>query len=169
MSSVSEHRARAEGLGAVSVGVLTVSDTRDLATDRSGQLILDLVAEAGHNAAERRLVRDEPDQIRDAVLDLCRAGLDAVLSSGGTGIGTRDQTCDVVRPLLEKELPGYGELFRMLSWEEVGSAAMLSRAVAGTVGRTLVFCMPGSSNAVRLAMTRLILPELRHLVHELHR
>ena len=114
-------------------------------------------------------MRDEPDQIRDAVLDLCRAGLDAVLSSGGTGIGTRDQTCDVVRPLLEKELPGYGELFRMLSWEEVGSAAMLSRAVAGTVGRTLVFCMPGSSNAVRLAMTRLILPELRHLVHELHR
>ena len=167
--AVSEHRAQAEALGAVSVGVLTVSDTRDLSTDKSGQLIVDLVVEAGHNLAARRLVRDEPEQIRAAVLELCASGLDAVLSSGGTGIGARDQTSDVVGPLLEKELPGYGELFRMLSWEEVGSAAMLSRAVGGTVGRTLVFCMPGSSNAVRLAMTRLILPELRHLVHELHR
>ena len=167
--AVGEHRARAEALDAVSVGVLTVSDTRDPSTDKSGRLILDLVAEAGHNMAARRLVRDEPDQIRAAVLDMCGSGLDAVLSTGGTGIGGRDQTCDVVRPLLEKELPGFGELFRMLSWEEVGSAAMLSRAVAGTVGWTLVFCMPGSSNAVRLAMTRLILPELRHLVYELHR
>jgi molybdenum cofactor biosynthesis protein B len=114
-------------------------------------------------------VRDEPEQIRAAVEQGLAGGARAVLVTGGTGITRRDQTVEAVRPLLEKEIPGFGELFRMLSFQEIGSAAWLSRALAGTVRGALVFVLPGSPNAVRLALDRLILPELGHAVRELSR
>ena len=147
--------------------VVTVSDTRTLETDRGGALLLDLLSAAGHEVADRVLVADEPDQIRSLLEQYQgRDELDAILITGGTGIGRRDQTCETVSALLTKPLPGYGELFRMLSYAEIGPAAMLSRAVGGLLDRKLVLTMPGSPAAVQLAMEKLILPELPHLVHE---
>lgn len=167
--SVEEHRAIARAHGSIALAVLTVSDTRTRATDKSGQLIHELVAASEHHIAGYEIVRDEPAEIQAALEAFCATPAQAILTHGGTGISTRDQTCDVVQRLLEKDLPGFGELFRMLSYEEIGAAALLSRALAGIYRERLIFCMPGSSNAVRLAMTRLILPEVQHLVRELKR
>lgn len=164
------HRREAETHPPVAVAILTISDTRTLESDSSGQLIARLLEEAGHRVVLREVLRDEPAQIRRRVLELCEGGrVRAVLTNGGTGIAPRDGTFEAISSLLDKTLPGFGELFRMLSWEEVGAAAMLSRAVAGLHGRTLVFSMPGSSNAVGLAMRRLIVPELAHLAWEMNR
>ncbi len=150
--------------------VLTVSDSRTSETDTAGDLIEERLRAAGHEIAERAIVRDDPAPIRDAVLRAIeRADVDAAILSGGTGISPRDSTPDVVEPLLDKVLPGFGELFRSLSYEEVGAAALLSRALAGTSGRTVVYVMPGSRGAVRLAMDRLVLPELGHVVGQLRR
>ncbi|MED5073928.1 molybdenum cofactor biosynthesis protein MoaB [Anoxybacillus geothermalis] len=148
--------------------VITVSDTRTEETDRSGRLMIELLTEAGHEVVGYEIVKDEADAIRTAVLDGCRRpDVDAVLTNGGTGIAKRDVTIETVKALLEKELVGFGELFRFLSYtEDIGPAAMLSRAVAGVAMDTAVFCTPGSTGAVRLAMTKLILPELRHVVRE---
>lgn len=168
-TSVTEHRAAARAQGAIALAVLTISDTRTEETDRSGQLIHTLVAETAHHITGYTIVRDEPDQIRSALDMFCTTPAQVILTNGGTGISTRDQTCDVVEALLEKTLPGFGELFRMLSYEEIGAAALLSRALAGIYRQRFIFCMPGSSNAVRLAMLRLILPEVQHLVAELGR
>jgi len=168
-ASVREHRAQAERYGAISIAVITVSDTRTPDTDRSGQLIRRLSEAAGHQIMGYDLVKDEPDQILRSLEAFGASAAQAILTNGGTGISRRDQTCDLVAGLLEKTLPGYGELFRMLSFAEVGAAAQLSRAVAGIYRGKVVYCMPGSSNAVRLAMQKLILPELRHLVAELRR
>ncbi len=163
--SVQEHRdAAPESIGCA---VVTVSDTRDEATDRSGRIMIETLEEAGHAIHLYRIVRDEPAEI-EAVLEECKANeaVQAILFNGGTGIASRDTTFDVLSNAIEKELPGFGELFRMLSWDEIGPAAMLSRATAGVYAGRLIFSTPGSSNAVRLAMTRLIVPEIAHLVYE---
>ncbi len=155
----------------VSCFVVTVSDTRTEETDKSGGLIRQLLAEHGHPVCGYRIVRDDYETIaallREAAED---AAVEAVLLNGGTGIAARDVTVEAVRDALHKELPGFGELFRFLSFtEDIGPAAMLSRAVAGTIGRKAVFAMPGSTGAVRLAMTRLILPELGHVMREIYK
>ena len=166
--SVAEHRARSP----VEVGcaVITISDTRTLATDGGGQAVVDRLLAAGHRLAAREIVPDEPERMRALLADyVARPDVDAVLMTGGTGIGGRDQTFETVSALLTKPLPGYGELFRMLSYAEIGAAAMLSRALGGLIERTVVLTMPGSPAAVRLAMERLIVPELPHLVREARR
>lgn len=164
-----QHRRSAEDLSA-RCAVLTVSDTRTNDTDTSGAELRTGLAAAGHEVTDYRIVPDEPEPIRELVLNWAdRDDVDAVLINGGTGIARRDRTYDVVAGMLDKTLPGFGEIFRTLSYEQVGAAAMLSRAVAGVAGGTLVFVMPGSTNAVKLALHSLILPELRHLVWELRR
>lgn len=151
----------------VNCAVITVSDTRTPETDRSGQLIQQLLRAAGHSPSVYALVRDEPAEIRSQMLQLSQ-GVEVLIFNGGTGIAPRDTTYDAIEQLLEKTLPGFGELFRALSYAEIGSRAIASRAVAGVFRGKLVFSVPGSSNAVRLAMEKLILPELRHLVSQLH-
>ena len=152
------------------VFVLTVSDTRTEETDRSGRILRELVEGSGHRVTGAEIVPDEPGRIQAAVqLAVEERETDIVLITGGTGIARRDSTVDTVRPMLKKELDGFGELFRMLSFREIGSAAMLSRAVAGIIADKVVFSMPGSSGAVKLAMNQLILPELGHIVGELRK
>jgi len=152
----------------VSCAVITVSDTRTRDTDRSGQLIQQLLSEAGNTIGFYTLVKDEPDQIRSQVQTLSdRSDLDALIFNGGTGIAPRDTTYDAIEDLLEKTLPGFGEIFRALSYAEIGSRAIASRAIAGVYRGKLIFSVPGSSNAVKLALEKLILPELVHLVSQL--
>lgn len=156
--------------GAISVGcaVITVSDTRTPQTDRSGQTIRELLIESKHRIAAYLLVPDEPEQIQTQLRELCdRADIDVLIFNGGTGIAPRDTTYDAIAAKLDKVLPGFGELFRFLSYQEIGSRAIASRAVAGTYRNKLVFSLPGSTNAVRLALEKLILPELVHLVAQL--
>jgi len=166
--SVDEHRTHAPP--SVRCAVITVSDTRTETTDASGRAIADLLAGGGHSVVHRAIVPDEPTRIR-AVLDemLAREDVDAVLTTGGTGITARDGTYEVVNTLLEKRLDGFGELLRMLSYTEIGPAAMLSRACAGLAKRRIVVAMPGSEAAVRLAMHKLLVPELGHMVREARR
>ena len=165
-SPAAEHRAA--GPVTVRCAVLTVSDTRTEETDSSGSLIRRLLSDAGHEVVAYRIVPDERDQISDVFQSWTTERLvHAIISNGGTGIALRDTTFDVVSALLDKRLDGFGELFRMLSYAEIGSAAMMSRAVGGVMRGRAVFVLPGSSNAVALAMERLILPELAHVVHEL--
>lgn len=153
---------------AVACAVITVSDTRTLDTDHSGQLIQQLLRDAGHQIVTYEIVPDEPEQIVGQLQALCqRADVDAMLFNGGTGIAPRDTTYDAIARRLDKELPGFGELFRWLSYQEIGSRAMASRAIAGVCQAKLVFSLPGSTNAVRLATEKLILPELRHLTDQL--
>ena len=164
--SVSDHRRDAPA--SIACFVLTISDTRTDASDTSGDAIVAGLQQAGHHVTGRRLVRDEPETVRDVVLQ--QAGtVDVVIATGGTGLTSRDSTYEAIAGVLHKRIDGFGELFRALSFVEIGSAAMLSRACGGTIGRTAVFSLPGSENAVRLAMTRLILPELGHIVRELRR
>ncbi len=152
----------------VRCAVITVSDTRTPQTDRSGQLIQQLLVEAGHTVGYYFLIKDEPDQIESQIQSLCaQPDVDVLIFSGGTGIAPRDTTYDAIAALLEKTLPGFGELFRSLSYQEIGSRAMASRAIAGVYSAKLIFSLPGSSNAVRLALESLILPELIHLVTQL--
>jgi len=151
----------------VAVAVLTVSDTRTEATDRSGEMIRSLCLAAGHRVNHYRICPDEPDLVRAAVADLVsRSDVEAVLINGGTGISARDRTYEAIAALFERRIDGFGELFRSLSYQEIGSAAMMSRAAGGLVSGRPVFSMPGSTAAVRLAMEKLILPELSHAVSE---
>ncbi len=165
--STQEHRAQAPDC--VRCFVLTVSDTRTLETDRGGALITELLENAGHFVVERIIVSDDKAAIENAVrAALERANeIQAIIVTGGSGVGPRDATPEALRPFLTKELPGFGEIFRMLSWHEVGAASMLSRAFAGVCERTALFVLPGSTNAVRLAMEKLIAPELGHLMREI--
>jgi len=164
--SVSEHRKAA--IAGVRCAVLTISDTRALETDVSGRTIVELLEAAGHVVAKRQILRDEPKDVHDAVLGQV-GGVDAIVTTGGTGITSRDSTYEAIASLFEKHLDGFGELFRMLSYEDIGSAAMLSRAAAGVARGTAIFMLPGAENAVRLGMTKLILPELGHVIRELRR
>jgi molybdenum cofactor biosynthesis protein B len=152
----------------VDVFVLTISDTRTEATDTSGDAIVQLLQDGGHRISGRTIVCDDPAAVR-SVITAQAAKVDAIVTTGGTGITSRDSTYEAITSLLHKRLDGFGELFRMLGYQDIGSAAMLSRAVAGTIGRAAVFALPGSENAVRLAITKLILPELPHVVRELRR
>jgi len=163
--STAQHRESAPD--SVAVAVLTVSDTRTTGTDTSGRLILDGLAANGHTVIDYRIAPDDPVEIQSIILGWAADDrIAAILTNGGTGIAQRDTTYDVVAGLLDKRLDGFGELFRMLSFPEIGAAAMLSRAVAGVHQGTLIMTMPGSRNAVGLALERLILPELAHLVYE---
>jgi molybdenum cofactor biosynthesis protein B len=162
-----EHRKEAPRT--VRVFVVTASDTRGEAEDESGAYLKTVVAAAGHALAGYRVVKDEPVLIRAALDEAARAGADAVIVNGGTGIAARDRTYEAVAGLLDKRLDGFGELFRMLSYGEIGSAAMLSRAVAGVWGGRAVFSVPGSGAAVRLAWEKLIGPELGHVIRELRK
>lgn len=165
-ASTQTHREQAPAQ--VRCFVLVVSDTRTLETDSGGALVEELLEAGGHEVVSRQIVRDEIESIRGAV-EQAMAGQnapEAIIVTGGSGIGPRDVTPEALRPLLTKELPGFGEVFRVLSFEEVGAATMLSRAFSGVMGRTLLFVLPGSTNAVRLAMEKLIAPEIGHLVRE---
>src|SRR5687767_1440712 len=163
-----EHKAQAPA--SVSCYVLTVSDTRTPDTDTGGAAILELLKTAGHSLSGYDIVRDEPRDVAARVDGrLADAGTQVIITTGGTGITSRDGTYEAVHAMLEKHLDGFGELFRMLSFQEIGSAAMMSRATAGTANGKAVFVLPGSPGAVRLAMTRLILPELGHVVQQLRR
>ncbi|MBI4885968.1 MAG: molybdenum cofactor biosynthesis protein MoaB [Acidobacteria bacterium] len=163
-----QHKAAAPA--SVACYVLTVSDSRTPDTDTGGKAIRDLLEAAGHTVSGYMIVRDEPAQVTARVREqLADARTQVVITTGGTGITSRDGTFEAVDGLLEKRLDGFGELFRMLSFHEIGAAAMMSRATAGTAGRTALFVLPGSPGAVRLAMTRLILPELGHVVQQLNR
>ena len=154
----------------MAVHIVTVSDTRSLETDSSGRLISALLEERGHRVSGRTLLKDEPGDVRQAVTALVNdSSVDVVITTGGTGITARDSTFEAIDGLLQKRLAGFGELFRMLSYHEIGAAAMLSRATAGLCGRTIILALPGSERAVRLAMEKLVLPELGHLVREARR
>ncbi len=162
---VREHKAQA--LASLNLAVVTVSDTRTLETDTSGALIVELATEAGHQVRARAIVPDDPEQMSPLLRRFADdPELHAILLTGGTGVSARDQTFETVSSMLTKPLPGYGELFRMLSYAEIGSACMLSRAVGGLIERVAVFVMPGSRAAVQLAMTKIILPELPHILRE---
>ena len=163
--SVADHKERARKN--VRCLVVTVSDTRDETTDQSGQLIKALLAGEGQRLVEYRMVKDEPAQI-EALLRgaLAKDDIDAIVINGGTGISPRDSTYDVVSRLLEKQLDGFGEIFRFLSYQDIGSAAIMSRALAGTAKGKVIISLPGSKGAVGLAMRRLVLPELGHMVSQ---
>ncbi|MGE0043281.1 MAG: molybdenum cofactor biosynthesis protein B [Vicinamibacterales bacterium] len=164
--SQQEHKAAAPG--AVRLFVLTVSDTRTEATDTGGAAVVSLATAAGHVVTGRALVKDEPADVARMVTDaLGREDVDAVITTGGTGLSPRDTTYEAIVGLLEKRLDGFGELFRMLSYQDIGPAAMLSRATAGTARGKFVAALPGSEGAVRLAMDKLIVPELGHIVQQL--
>ena len=152
--------------------VLTVSDTRTEETDTGGRAIATLLDEHGHEVMFKHIVRDEPDQVSALIagwIEGAERTVQVIITTGGTGISSRDRTYEAVTSLLDKQLDGFGELFRMLSFQEIGAGAMLSRACAGVARGRIIICLPGSEHAVRLAMTRLILPELGHLVREISR
>jgi molybdopterin adenylyltransferase len=166
--SVADHKSTSPAI--VSCFVLTVSDSRTLATETSGKAIADLLSAAGHTVIDRLAVKDEPDEVRRIIQDeIARNRVKVIITTGGTGITRRDSTYEALVGIFDKRLEGFGELFRMLSFAEIGSAAMMSRTTAGIVGRCAVFLLPGSEAAVRLAMTRLIIPELGHIARELNR
>ena len=161
-----EQRALAEGPRSIQCGIITISDTRTPESDASGAAIRERLERESHTVARYAVVKDDPAQIVALVRQLAGDGCQAIITSGGTGIARRDSTFEAIDGLLEKRLPGFGELFRMLSYQEIGAAAMLSRAIGGVVGTTIVLLMPGSTAAVRLAMEKLIVPEIGHLVYE---
>lgn len=165
--ATTEHKAHAPAH--VAAFVVTCSDSRNEANDDSGRVIRGALDGAGHTISGYEVVKDDPAELRHALEHAREAGARAVIVNGGTGIGRRDCTVETLEAIFEKRLPGFGELFRMLSYADVGSAAFLSRATAGTWGGMIVFSLPGSPQAAKLAMERLILPELGHLVRELHR
>lgn len=160
MSSHAHHKHDVRGIGCA---VLTVSDTRSAENDGSGQRIQELLRAQAHRVEHYQILKDEPDQIAAAIAALPTAA-EVVILNGGTGVARRDTTYEAVTRLLDKEITGFGELFRMLSYEQIGAAAMLSRATAGVAGKRIVFSVPGSTAAVELAMTKLILPTLGHVV-----
>src|SRR5262245_41714737 len=188
MSSIQQHRAEAPNK--ITAAVITISDTRTKENDTSGKTIVDAMTEAGHQILAWEIIPDEPQRIRTLIDRLLRSPAhpltpapahspppippsplppDVILLTGGTGVGSRDQTFETISALLTKTLPGFGEIFRMLSYQEIGPPAILSRAIGGLIDRTVVLSMPGSTPAVRLAMEKLVIPEITHLVREARR
>jgi molybdenum cofactor biosynthesis protein B len=166
--SVEDHKRKAPK--SVNLAIITVSDTRTEADDSSGTAIADIMARAGHNIVRRAIVKDEVEEIQKTLRELIEDdGVQAVVMNGGTGIARRDVTLEAITPFVEKSIPGFGELFRALSFSQVGSAALMSRASAFVTERKVVFCLPGSEKAVRLAVEKLIAPELGHMVWEMQR
>jgi molybdenum cofactor biosynthesis protein B len=164
LNTSDSHRESAAEIGPIRIALVTVSDTRTAETDRNGEYLRGRAAALGHEITEYRVIRDEPDEVERAVVELGGSAAQLILLNGGTGISPRDTTVDVVGRMLDKTLPGFGEIFRMLSFEEVGPAAIISRATAGVYRGRMVICTPGSPAAVRLAWEKLIAPELAHLV-----
>lgn len=162
--AVDEHRKNAQAVGPVAFVVLTVSDRRTEATDSSGRLVRQLLAEAGHTLADAELIPNDPQRIRASVRRFLQGPAACLVVTGGTGAGRRDVTIETIQPLLEKSLPGFGELFRSMSYGEIGTAAMLSRALCGVRGGKVICCLPGSEAAVRLGVGKLLVPELPHLL-----
>lgn len=161
---------RADAPRGVRAFVLTISDTRTAGTDASGDAIASRLEAGGHTVSGRKLVKDDVHAIRDAVSFAAKSGAhDVVITTGGTGLSSRDGTPETISALFDRRIDGFGELFRMLSYAEIGAAAMLSRATAGVVGKTAVFVLPGSENAVTLALEKLILPEIAHVIGQLRR
>lgn len=169
MNSVQEHRSEAPKT--VNCMVITVSDTRTKDTDTGGQLMQELLRDAGYAVVDYIIIPDDTSTIQSVIHQaVVRDDIEAILLTGGTGISPRDNTYEAVHSLLDKELPGFGEIFRYLSFaEDIGTAAILSRAVAGTIGSKAVFSMPGSKGAVKLAITRIIAPELGHVMREIYK
>ncbi|WP_144547922.1 molybdenum cofactor biosynthesis protein B [Bacillus sp. X1(2014)] len=167
--STQEHKKAAPRI--IHCKVITVSDTRTKETDKSGKLMIDLLEHAGHKIVDYVIVKDEAEPIQDEIVKGCARGeIDVILTNGGTGIAKRDVTIETIEKLLDKEIVGFGEIFRMLSFQEdIGSAAILSRAIAGVVKNKAIFSTPGSTGAVKLAMNKLILPELGHVVREIQK
>jgi molybdenum cofactor biosynthesis protein B len=167
---VSVHKHREAAPEKVRVAVLTISDTRTLENDTGGDIAEELLRDAGQDIVARQIVRDEVIAIRSRLIDLlARSDVDAIITTGGTGISARDTTYEVVERMIEKQLHGFGEIFRALSYEEIGAAAIMSRALAGSVGTKFIASLPGSRNAVRLAVEKLLVPELAHVVFELRK
>ncbi|MEO1995195.1 MAG: MogA/MoaB family molybdenum cofactor biosynthesis protein [Planctomycetaceae bacterium] len=167
-SSHLDHERAAMGHGSIGFAIITLSDTRDEATDNSGSYLRQAVAEAGHHCLLYRIVPDDASRIREALhAAVADERVAVVVTNGSTGISARDTAHEVLRELIHKQLDGFGELFRMLSYEDIGAAAMLSRAIGGVTGSTILFALPGSTKAVRLGMQKLILPQVAHLVNEL--
>jgi molybdenum cofactor biosynthesis protein B len=167
---VSHTAHKAQAPASVACFVLTVSDTRTPETDTGGQAIRTLLQQAGHHVIGHAIVKDEPTEVATQVkAQLANPLTQIIITTGGTGITSRDDTYEAIDALLEKRLTGFGELFRMLSFQDIGPAAMMSRAIAGTASGKAIFVLPGSPNAVQLAMTKLILPELGHVVQQLRR
>jgi molybdenum cofactor biosynthesis protein B len=167
--SYQQHQSSGAGIAA-RCAVITLSDTRTEATDKSGRFIRDVLSEQKHLVTFYQVIPDDPARLEALLARLMdQEDVDVILTNGGTGISTRDATVPVIEKRLTTPLPGFGELFRMLSWEQIGSGAMLSRALGGVAGRKLLFAMPGSTKAVELAMSRLIVPELGHLLGELRK
>ncbi len=155
------------GPQSLSCAVVTISDTRTEDNDEGGKFIADSLSSAGHQIKRKLIVRDESEGIRKVIAEMIGSGdYDLIITTGGTGIASRDNTIQTLKPLLEKTMEGFGELFRSLSYDEIGSRAMLSSATAGVGGSTLLFCLPGSLNAVKLGMEKLIMPDLGHLIWE---
>lgn len=163
------HEAAGRALGAIGVGILTVSDSRTPASDPGGDLASSLARDAGHRVVARALVRDDPPAIQAALRQWIDEQVDLVVTTGGTGLARRDVSPEAVRPLLDRELAGFAAAFAVLSLQAVGPAGLVGRALMGVCRRTLVAVLPGSPDAVRLAMTRLVLPLAPHALHELRR
>jgi len=162
-----EHEA--EGPKSVKIGVLTLSDTRSKDEDKSGKLLCEMLSKGGHEIVRYELIREDPDIIESTVKSFLAENLDIIISNGGTGLTSRDGTIEIAKRFFQKELPGFGELFRFLSFQQIGPAAILSRATAGLVNGKIIICLPGSTKAVKLATERIILPQLGHLVREARR
>lgn len=163
------HEHEAEGPRSVAAAVLTLSDTRSEADDHSGRLLRELLTDAGHTISRYAVIREDPDLIEETLRSWLELPVDVIITNGGTGLTSRDGTIEIAKKLFNKELPGFGELFRLVSYHQIGPAAMLSRATAGLACGKILICLPGSTKAVRLATERLILPQLGHLVRESRR
>lgn len=165
------HQHKSQGPQSIHCGVITVSDTRDETTDKSGAYIINQLKEEGHILSRYQIVKDEQFDISEAIHHcLDNQDIQAIILNGGTGLAKRDVSYEVVQSMLDKDMPGFGEIFRMLSYtEDIGSAAILSRAIAGVINNRVIFSMPGSTGAVKLGMTKLVLPELSHIVFELQK
>ena len=164
-----QHKSKAAGVGSIEVAIITISDSRTPETDPNGEYLRKQISDLGHQLGDYRVIPDDPERLTEALEEVSGSGAQVLLLNGGTGISKRDNTFDALSQHLEKVVPGFGELFRMLSYEQVGSAAMLSRAIAGTYRDLIVFSTPGSPKAVLLAWEKLILPEIQHMVWEMSR
>lgn len=163
--SYQEHRQKSPQ--SVNCAVLIISDSRTEQDDESGRLIKQKLSQNGHQVMAFSLLKNDAESIKKKITELLgQADLQVIIASGGTGVSHRDVTVETISPMLEKKLDGFGELFRFLSYQEIGSASMMSRALAGVVGGKVILCLPGSLGAVTLAMDKLILPEIGHMVRE---
>lgn len=168
-SASTEHKKKAEELPPIQFGIVTVSDTRTIETDQNGKYLKEKLQEEGHQMIAYYIIPDEPALVEETLTKILETNAKIIIFNGGTGISQRDNTFDALNRRIEKEMPGFGELFRMLSYEEIGSSSIFSRATAGVCHGRMVFSIPGSPAAVRLAWEKIIAPELKHILYEITR